>query len=295
MNESHSSNPENPVNRRSFLRKAGGAAAAMAGLSVMPPPASAQSTTSYTPSPDTPEEIFTTMLIAEDLATVFYYQGLSGPVIQDPNLAGPGGSYNHITTGSAISVDNLRGAFTEDITHAKLFRSMLYGSAALGDADPVQTFYFPTGTFDTLEPFVRTLEELKQILISAYMCVVREFTALAVAGHSYVVNGVTYQVRDFIYFAYLASSMLGVEAEHRALGRVIDPTLIPDLIPANNYNYEAQNDIVWVTNRGARAAAAKVAPFTKPGSGLVAYTLQDALRYQDGYRIQTILTIPGLI
>src|ERR1700736_6010726 len=45
---------------------------------------------------DTVKEIFTAALIAEDLATTFYYNALVGPVIQDVNLAGPGGSANNV-------------------------------------------------------------------------------------------------------------------------------------------------------------------------------------------------------
>ncbi len=40
-------------------------------------------------SKDTPAEIFTAALIAEDMATTFYYNGLVGAVLQDPALAGP--------------------------------------------------------------------------------------------------------------------------------------------------------------------------------------------------------------
>ena len=39
-------------------------------------------------SGDTAQEIFTAALIAEDLASTFYYNGLIGKVIMDPNLAG---------------------------------------------------------------------------------------------------------------------------------------------------------------------------------------------------------------
>ena len=163
------------LKRRSFLKNAGGAAAALAGVAAVPGLARAQSS-SYTPSPDSPADIFTAALIAEDVATVFYYQGLRGGVIQDPNLAGPGGSFNHITTGSAGNVAYLRAALTEEIQHAKLFRGLLYGPKAMGDVDPVQTIYFPTGTFDTLTPFINMLQTLEQIFISAYMVAVREFS-----------------------------------------------------------------------------------------------------------------------
>ena len=83
---------------------------------------------------DTVKEIFTAALIAEDLATVFYYNALVGPVIQDPNLAGPGGSATDVTaSGNAGNVNYVQAALTEEIDHANLFRSLLGGSAASGD------------------------------------------------------------------------------------------------------------------------------------------------------------------
>ncbi len=41
---------------------------------------------------DTANQIFQAAVIAEDLATTFYYNGLVGTVIMDPALAGPGGT-----------------------------------------------------------------------------------------------------------------------------------------------------------------------------------------------------------
>ena len=88
---------------------------------------------------DTPAEIFTAALIAEDLATTFYYNGLVGPVIQDPNLAGPGGTATHVTaSGNFGNVDYLRAALSEEIAHADLFRALLGFSGPA--QDPVQTF-----------------------------------------------------------------------------------------------------------------------------------------------------------
>lgn len=279
------------IDRRSFAKLMGGATAAFAGLSAAPQLSLAQTTPGLTPSPDTPEEIFTTALIAEDIATVFYYQALVGPVIQDPNLAGPGGTALKITTGSEAKVAFLRAALVEEIEHANFFRALLYGTNATSSVDPVQNVYFPSGTFSTLNALLGTLQQFKQITIAGYMCAVREFAALAVAGTSYVVNGVTYDARQLVYMAYVVSSLLGVESEHRALGRSISPSLIP----ANDYNFEGQNDVVWVRNRGARAEYAKLAPFFTPGSGMVEYSLGEALANAPQYFVSTALGPPGLI
>src|ERR1700678_922578 len=116
---------------------------------------------------DTPAEIFTAALIAEDLATTFYYNGLAGAVLQDPALAGPGGTVTHAPHGDQDNVNYLRAALFEETTHANLFRGLLGISSSAND--PVQTFYFPAGTFDTLAPFIGTLEALENAFIGAYL------------------------------------------------------------------------------------------------------------------------------
>ena len=65
---------------------------------------------------DTPSQIFTAALVAEDLATTFYYNGLVGGVIQDPNLAGPGGTANdpNPTDSNPGNVNYLQAALYQD-------------------------------------------------------------------------------------------------------------------------------------------------------------------------------------
>ena len=45
---------------------------------------------------DTAAQIFTAALIAEDLAVTAYFNALTGGVIQDPNLAGSGGTATNV-------------------------------------------------------------------------------------------------------------------------------------------------------------------------------------------------------
>ena len=149
---------ERLVNRRNFMQRTGmaGIAAVTAPLltgAFTPLPAradekesSAEKAQEAAQAKDTVAEIATAALIAEDLATTFYYNGLVGGVIQDPALAGPGGSATNITSGDAGNVGYIRAALEEEISHAKLLRSLLQIPSAT--ADPVQTFYFPAGTFD---------------------------------------------------------------------------------------------------------------------------------------------------
>jgi hypothetical protein len=214
---------------------------------------------------DTPAEIFTAALIAEDLATTFYYNGLVGPVIQDPNLAGPGGTATHVTaSGNFGNVDYLRAALSEEITHANLFRALLGISGPA--SDPVQTFYFPTGIFDTLTPFIATLEALENAFIGAYLAAIHEFARMAaVAG-----TGSTPTWEQLTYYSEVAGAILGVESEHRVLGRVISNSN-----PANNRNYELVDGINSVYN-GTHSAVAALTPFLTASTG-PAYSFADAI------------------
>ena len=214
---------------------------------------------------DTPAEIFTAALIAEDLATTFYYNGLVGPVIQNRNLAGPGGTATDVTpSGNCGNVDYLRTALSEEIAHADLFRELL-GISGPGN-DPVQTFYFPSGVFDTLAPFIATLEALEDAFIGAYMNATVEFSRVAaVAG-----KNSNYPSRELSYFAEVAAAIQGVESEHRVLGRVINNNN-----PANNRIYEAVDGIFSVYN-GSHSAVVALTPFLTSSTG-PAYSFADAL------------------
>jgi Ferritin-like domain len=216
---------------------------------------------------DTPTDIFTAALIAEDLATTFYYNGLVGPVIQDPNLAGPGGTPHHPnpTDSNPGNVAYLQAALTEEIDHADLMRSLL-GIDSSGQ-DPYQTFYFPAGTFETLGPFLALLDALENAFIGAYLTAVQEFAVLAV-------NGATGYTSDQLeYFAKVAASICAVESEHRVLGRVIG-----NMNPANQKAYE-QTDGLTSLAHGSNSAEDALAPFLNPSTG-PAYDLQQALANQ---------------
>ena len=214
---------------------------------------------------DTPAEIFTAALIAEDLATTFYYNGLVGPVIQDPNLAGPGGTATHVTSaGNLGNVDYLRAALSEEIAHANLFRALL-GISGPG-SDPVQTFYFPAGVFDTLGPFIATLEALENAFIGAYLNAVAEFARMAGAAG----KGSNYTSVQLSYYSEVASAILGIESEHRVLGRVISNSN-----PANNRNYELVDGIYSVYN-GSHSAVVALTPFLTSSTG-PAYSFADAI------------------
>lgn len=263
------------LDRRRFLKTSGLAGVGMAATTLLAGSAisAAQSlapaaTSGGVQDPitkDTPAQIFTAALIAEDLATTFYYNGLVGPVIQDPNLAGPGGTATHVTSaGNFGNVDYLRAALSEEIVHADLFRALLGISGPAND--PVQTFYFPAGVFDTLGPFIDTLEALENAFIGAYLNAVREFARMATVA----TKGSDYTSAQLTYYSEVAAAILGVESEHRVLGRVI-----ANLNPANNRNYELVDGIYSVYN-GSHSAVVALTPFLTSSTG-PAYSFAEAV------------------
>jgi hypothetical protein len=213
---------------------------------------------------DTPTQIFTAALIAEDLASTFYYNGLVGAVLQDPALAGPGGRVTHAPNGDQDNVNYIRAALSEEITHANLFRTLLGISGSAND--PVQIFYFPAGTFDTLTPFIATLEALENAFIAAYLAAIHEFARMsAVAG-----TGSDFTSGQLAYFSEVSAAIMGIECEHRVLGRDI-----ASATPANNRNYELVDGIRSVYN-GAHSAVVALTPFVTASTG-PGFALSDAL------------------
>lgn len=272
------------MNRRRFLTGIG-AAGAVAGTAMITGCGSNSmaSTTSSTSTTDTAVQIFTAALIAEDLATTMYYNALVGGVIQDPNLAGTGGSATNVTAnGSVANVGYLRGALAEEISHANLLRSVLSISASSGD--PVQTFYFPTGTFDNLTNFFPIIIALETAFIAAYMTAVEEFGLMlgGVSPYSSAqvsASGSAYAATDLVSFAKICAAILGVEAEHRTLARAIPPPPTfngTSILPSDDVCYESTDTLQTVYN-GMNSAAAALAPFLSSSSGTTAYSLQTAL------------------
>ncbi len=226
---------------------------------------------------DTANQILTAALIAEDLATTFYYNALIGVALQDPNLAGPGGTAL-APTSTGQSLDNvlyLRAALGQEIAHATLLRAVA-NLGATAATDPYQTFYFPTGTFDTLNTMTATLEALENAFIGAYLVAIREMTTLAARSATRGVptgqlGASVYSSAQLAYFAQVAGSILGVECEHRVFAREIGsrtPT-------ANNWNFEQTGGLTSVYN-GSGSAVAALTPYLTPSTG-PSYSLATAL------------------
>jgi hypothetical protein len=270
------------LDRRRFFRKAGfaglGVAAAASILNVSTAEADAQTQAPGFQS-DTPPLILTAALIAEDLATTFYYNTLVGAVAQDAALIGPGGTLkNPSTLAGAINVSYLRAALGQEFTHANLLRSLLSISGPA--ASPVQTFYFPTGTFDVLKStgtaasMTSMLLALENAFIGAYLTAVRAFAYMAaqtsgVRGNYYSLNGTSLGSDTLGYYAQVSASIMGVESEHRALGRDIAG------LQANNLNYESTDGLDGVYS-GPNSAVVALTPFLTASTGK-AYNLSDAI------------------
>ncbi|MGH9758126.1 MAG: hypothetical protein ACRD4M_10340 [Candidatus Acidiferrales bacterium] len=248
---------------------------------------------------DTAQEIFTAALIAEDLAITMYYNSLIGGVIQDPNLAGPGGNLSN--PDNLANVGYLQGALSEEIVHANLLRTLIGGSNS--SSDPVQTFFFPTGTFDNLQNFFPILLALETAFIGAYLTAVQEFSSMAAEIEPFErrqldSSGKPYSHKELAYFAKVAASILGVEAEHRTLARAI-PSITPgnttfagtDIFPADNVNFE-QTDGLESVYKGFKSAVVALTPFITNGSGKTSFSYATAIANANKVSVPTTGGLP---
>ena len=164
---------------------------------------------------DSLERILDTALLAERLATTFYYAGLTAPaVLRDRRLAGtPNVQSTHYAKPG--NVKYLRATLDAESKHAALL-------AKGGAKASVEHFHFPAGAFHELgmaqQPgtFLGVLESLETAFTDAYAVAVGQLLQL---GHPDL--------------AMLAAQIMGLEAEHRVLGRVIGGAL-----PANDITLE---------------------------------------------------------
>jgi hypothetical protein len=172
-------------------------------------------------------DIVSIAAVAEALATTFYFHGVRGRI---PTLI------------EADDLSYLKAALSEEKAHLDL----LLGAGA---AAPPATFYFTASTFSDLGTFTSTLDALETAFIGAYAAAVQRFCDLSQGD-----------------LAKLASRILGVEAEHRVLGRVITGAL-----PPNNLCLESDAGFSCVSD-----AVAPLTPFLTAGNGRTAFDLPAA-------------------
>ncbi|HJT57507.1 MAG TPA: ferritin-like domain-containing protein [Ktedonobacteraceae bacterium] len=186
----------NRTSRRSLLRGAIAGAAGATGLAVAGT-AFLKSNSVFAASKvaalpnctDTIRDILNIAATAEQLAVTFYTQGIA----HSQTLGISGQDLNYLTA-----------AIVEEQIHYNFL--VKNGGAAL-----TSVFSFPHGpsTFDSLDKFVATLDQLETAFESAYLAAIEEFAAMGQPG-----------------LAQIAGQICTIEAEHRALGRSLS-TKIP--------------------------------------------------------------------
>lgn len=248
MDETHSTRARGAAgpSRERFLR----AAAATAGLAVLPAGVASpvEAAADVRGCGESVQDILNAALAAEQLATAFYYTGLTTRAIAGvPAIAGASADPNNVSPdGNRANVAYLQAALDQEQKHAQIL-------ANAGAVSPYQGFYFPASTFERLGftshrgTYLSVLDHLETTFISAYIAAVRRFATL---GRADLVT--------------VALRFLGVECQHRALYRVISGD-----DPADNVTIEVgQVDCVgdaagalapYLSGRGLPGATTKVA------------------------------------
>lgn len=216
--------------RRNLLRGALAGAAGTTGLVVAGatllshPAAHAASATPKTSASctDTLTAILSIAATAEQLAIAFYTNGINNAA----KLGISGQNLNYLT-----------GAVVEEQLHRDLL-------VKAGGTPVTGTFSFPSAgkTFTDLTTFIKTLDQLETAFESAYLAAIKELADMGQSG-----------------LAQLAGQIVTIEAEHRALGRSINPN-IPT---ANNWAFTP----VYVKSVGDAVNVLSAEGYLSPTSG----------------------------
>jgi len=192
---------EQALGRRRFLTGAAAVGVGLAGLGVAP----AEAFAAGGPGNEGVQDIINIALIAEQLATTFYYTGLTTPAVQrDKRAAGSSADPNRVAPdGTPANVDFLQAALDQEQKHARILSNA-------GATSPYTGFYFPAAAFAGLGftshvgTFLWVLDHLETAFIGAYIAAVRRFGELERPD-----------------LATVALRFLGVECQHRSLYRAI--------------------------------------------------------------------------
>ncbi len=159
--------------------------------------------------------ILDALLIAERLEATAYATGLESGVLD--NLPDHERSY-------------FKAAVSEEYSHAVALER-------LGARVSYNMFYFPPGTFRSLEKYLDVLLSLEDVGISAYSAAIYQFAGRLRAPR----------------LAFYAARILGIEAEHRVLIRDTKGA-----VPPNNLCFEV------VTSLSVSENAKALTPFLSP-------------------------------
>jgi len=189
--------------RRTLLKGAVAGAAGVTGLAVAGGALLSQQTSAHAAAATydsncvTPiVDILTIARTAERLAVTFYTNGL-----KNADRLGISGA----------DKEYIRAALIEEQIHENFFASAGAGNAL------ASTFSFPYGeeTFEHLDLFIKTQQQLEGVFDSAFLAAVKEFGL---------------QQRPDL--SQIAAQIACIESEHRALGRAIG-----GLVPADNWAF----------------------------------------------------------
>ncbi len=120
------------------------------------------------------------------------------------------------------------------------------------------------------------LNALENAFIGAYLNAIQEFAVKSASVRGdwwWDRDGSRYCAEELDYFAKVSATIMGIEAEHRVLGRVIGNNN-----PANNLAYEQMDGLNAVYN-GPNSAVAALTPFLTSSTG-PGYSLATALANQ---------------
>ena len=235
------------VTRGNFLKATGGMVGFAALFGGVAGPALAS-------GPDLTQSIINAALTAEQIATAFYYEGIAGPTA---SRLGPVHNSNNL--------NYFQAALYQEYQHIQLLTGL--GAISLtGSSAP--TLYFPNGTFDKADSFLSLLDTLENTFIGAYLAAVNYW-----ATNSAPV------------YAEAAAQIMGVEAEHRALGRVTSGSTPPNNLVLEDALFTSVSDAVPV-----------LLPFVQGGSGFtaVSFPSQSAIEAAVTQSITNSVTNPGL-
>lgn len=120
------------------------------------------------------------------------------------------------------------------------------------------------------------MNALESAFIAVYLNAIQDFAVKSASVRGdwwWDRDGSRYSSEQLDYFAKVAATIMGIEAEHRVLGRVIGNSN-----PANNLAYE-QTDGLNAFYNGPNSAVAALTPFLTSSTG-PGYSLATALANQ---------------
>lgn len=233
-----------------YTRRAALATGALTGAGLVLGGHAAASGTRRAPA-DEIQNILDTALTAERLAITFYYTALTSPaVMHDPRLGGPSADPNNPGQppgGNPANVKDLQAALDAEVKHAGAL-------IAAGARSPYTHFYFPAATFDSLgmssqpNTVLGRIDILESAMVGAYAAGARLLMTLGRPDLSPII-----------------AQIMGVEAEHRVLGRLIggvDPirNLATELAPIGTVEQAARALRPFVTGQAGEGFSGKPTP-----------------------------------